>query len=222
MGLWCVQEMYRARAAGAAVPANPPFPLQLWWDRWLWRNDPMQDTCVLAPLNRCHLYGLLVCRALPLCGVVCGAPLSTLVTDRTLCVCDAPVDCMNIVQLCDTLANLRERWVRTKAWGIGVMKELLTCLAARLGMLSMQCWGEGACSMLDDECCEPVEGGGRIRVTRRCLRQNINVLMVLLRSVCVHAAAVDPDAVTEVSCSLQIVSACVRRHDVNIILVDGG
>lgn len=197
-----VEELYRMLAIGdldvaSAASSAACLPLQIWWDRWLWRNDPMQDTSAHAPFNRCQLYGLLVCRLLPLSGVKCDAPLSTVVPDSTLCVCDEPVDQMNVRQLSDTLANLRVCWVRTKAWRIAMMKELLACLASRLGTLSMQMLDGQLSNVQDDESYEPVDGGAHIRITRRCVRQNVNLLMVLLRSLYVHSAAVDPDDATQ-------------------------
>lgn len=196
-----IEDMFRDLASGDLDLASDSsavscLPVQVWWDRWLWRNDPVQGTTAQAPLNRCQLYGLLLCRALPLSGVRCQVPVSSIVDVSSLYVCEEPVDCLNVRQLSDTLSSLRVSWVKVKAWDVPRMYELLICLASRLGVLCMQNLSGQLANVQDDEIYEPVDGGARIRVTRRFARQTLNLLMVLFRSLYVHRKAVPPDDAT--------------------------
>lgn len=208
-----VEELFCAPPASSGISlAVAQLPVQLWWDQWLWRSDPMQGTTVDAPFNSCQLHGLLVCRALPFAGVRCSAPLASLLPESgtRLSVCDVGIDSLNVRQLKDTLENLRQEWMGCQVWTLPGFRNVLVCLAARLGSLCSQHFGSDLDSVHDDEQVEPVDGGRQSRMTRASVRRHLNLLLAMFRAVHVHSVARAPDPASACCPAVQP----IRKHHV--------
>lgn len=82
------------------------------WDEWLWNSDPVEKITVDAPLNRCHLLGLLWCRYR---AVRFAAPQQRQDTAcRQLLVIARPIAEASLRELRDTVANLMLVWTKTR------------------------------------------------------------------------------------------------------------